>query len=502
MDRLSGVDYLMLAIEDSSPGVYMHMAGLTTLDPTGAPEFGFERFRAFVHERMPLVPRLRRRLQMVPFGIDFPIWVDDPAFDPDNHIHRVAVPAPGGDRELSELVCSLQPHKLDRRRPLWEFWFIEGLAQGRVGLYSKIHHAMFDGIAMMAQALYNTDPDNPAPLSPPGGPEVAEPERSGAELFGLGVVRLAGSPARAARLVDQSARQLATLASRREGMPMIRRSPRVFWNEPSTGAGAAWAFGSLPLQEVKRIGKYFGVTVNDVLVSVVAGALRAYLSDRAALPKPSLTAMVPASVRTEGMTAGNMVGNLVTGINVQIASDIADPVERLHAVHANLDKAKATMRALRRHHVTGISELLTPALSSLLFSATSGVTAAGPVIANTAITNVPGPTQPIYVAGAPVERVHPTLPMMGMGLGLAVIANSYLDRIEYGIPVARDLIADPWPLVDRMTDSFDELASKAHPEASEQNTPATTRRARTGRPTELATHRQGRSGADSAEPTG
>jgi diacylglycerol O-acyltransferase / wax synthase len=502
MDRMSGVDYLMLAIEDSSPGMYMHMAGLTTIDTAAAPEFGFERFRAFVHERMPLVPRLRRRLQMVPFGIDFPIWVDDPAFDPDNHIHRVGVPAPGGDRELSELVCSLQPYKLDRRRPLWEFWFIEGLADGRVGLYSKIHHAMFDGVAMMAQALYNTDPDLPVPPSPLRGAEAAEPERSGAELFGLGMVRLAGSPARAARLVGQSARQLATLASRREGLPMIRRSPRVFWNEPSTGAGAAWAFGSLPLEEVKRVGKHFGVTVNDVLVTVVAGALRAYLSDCAALPRTSLTAVVPASVRPGGMTSGSTVGNLVSGINVPIASDITDPVERLQVVHANLDKAKATMRAVRRHHVTGISELLTPALSSLLFSATSGLTAAGPVIANTAVTNVPGPTQPMYVAGAPVERVHPTLPMMGMGMGLAVIANSYLDRIEYGIPVARDLIPDPWPLVERMTHSFDELAAKAAPEASLRNISATTRRPRKGRPTELATHRQGRSGADGAEPAG
>jgi diacylglycerol O-acyltransferase / wax synthase len=141
-------------------------------------------------------------------------------------------------------------------------------------------------------------------------------------------------------------------------------------------------------------------------------------------------------------------------------------------------------------------------VSSLLLSATSGLTATALVIANTAITNVPGPMQPIYVAAARVERVHPTLPMMGMGMGLAVIATSYLNRLEYGIPVVRDLIADPWPLVDRMTASFDELASKVDPATSEKDTRATTQPLRTDRRTEPAAHRQARSDADGSAPDG
>ncbi len=472
MDRLTGMDWVLLNAENDD--TYMHMSGVVVLDPRGVPGFDYDTFRSFVCERMALVPRLRRRLQGVPFGIDFPILVDDPDFDPRSHVHRVAVPAPGGPHEVAEVVSALLPLQLDRRHPLWDVWYLDGLADGRVAYLSKIHHSLFDGVTSVAlsQVLFDIEP---APAAPPalGDTESSESPRSRVELFARGLGHVATSPVRVAQLVVQSARQLATLARytrRPDAPPLMMRTPHTPWNA-GIGPRRAWAYGHLPLPELKRLRADLGVSVNDAVCGVAGGALRSYLLKEGELPEKPVVAIVPASPRL-GQAGG--VGTVMTAMMLSLGTDIEDPVERVLAIHKAAAVGKERVLAARAHHVTGITEVVPPTVIRALIKAGGNLSVAG--LANTIVTNTPGSPIPLYCAGAPVEA---TLPcgMLGVGVGLTLFITSYVDRLEFGVITDPRLVPDPWSVVEFMRDAFHELQAAAEPGSAEghsESEPAST----------------------------
>ena len=303
MQRLGGMDASFVYGE--TPSWHMHAGALVVLDPSTAPSgFDVHCLRALLEARTGLLGPFLRRLVGVPFGLDRPAWVNDPHLDLDRQIRRVGVPPPGGPRELGALVGDLFGYKLERDRPLWEMWFIEGLEDGRVGLLVKVHHSLVDGArgARLYEVLFDLDPG--APFDRPGTPEIAaERIPSEWEMALRALPRLAGTPLRAAR----TAGHLGGSALR-----MLRFRGSAEWptatfpfQAPPTSLNHAitahrdFAFCSVPLAGVKTIKNVFSVTVNDVVLGICAGALRRYLADRGELPDKPLIAQIPVAVHVD-----------------------------------------------------------------------------------------------------------------------------------------------------------------------------------------------------------
>lgn len=457
MKRLSGMDAFFVSTE--SPTWHMHTAGLVVIDPATAPGFGYERLRDQLASRVQLVPQFKRRLKEVPLGLDRPIWVDDPDFDVSWHLHRVAVPSPGGPRQLGELIGDLLEHQLDRRRPLWEVWFIEGLEGDRVAFLAKTHHALVDGVsgAGLAEILCDLDP-NPAPRDVPDKAEPVERDRSDLELVTRGLASIVASPPRVARFLLQTAQQAGTLLShlrQPQGPPALLSAPRTSFNG-ALGPLRQFTYCSVPLDDVKRVKKHFDVKVNDVVLALVAGAVRRYLVARDELPSSPLLATVPISTRTsehEG-ALGNVLRTMVTSL----ATEVEDPVERLMAIHYSTRSAKEMAQALQAKRIMGVTDVTPPGLVNLAFRAfhLTGMERRGPLQTNVTVSNVPGPPFPLYVAGARIEHMFPIGPLT-TGMGLNATVMSYLDSMDFGLQVDPQLVADPWQLINGVASELGEL---------------------------------------------
>ena len=453
MQRLSGMDSMLLWRD-------AHIEGLVILDASDSPEFGFEHFREYLEKRVPLIPSLHLRVQHVPLGIDLPIWVNDSGFDLDRHVDRATVEAAGSERELAALVSELISSKLDLTHPPWRVWFIDGLADGRKAYLMKMHHAMFDGMGALgiARVLMDPEPD-PAPPPPLPGADTVEPQRSAIELSARGVVNLVASAPRAALLAVQTVRQVRTLVPflRREDAPALPLdAPRVPFNGP-VGPRVSYAVGSWPLEDAKRIKNELGVTINDVVLAVVAGALRSHLIARDALPDRPLLAVVPFSTRTE--EEEDQVGNLASAMTISLPTHIADPVERVRAIRRATQSAKEMTAAVRVHHVTGFTEVLWAPVLAAGTRLLDRIAAVRP-LTNVAISNMPGPPERLYCAGVPVEHLYPIAPLL-MGMGIALIVGSYAGWLDLSVLVDPELVGDGWTIVDDVRESFDELFAAA-----------------------------------------
>jgi diacylglycerol O-acyltransferase / wax synthase len=449
--QLAGSDAIFLSLETQT--THAHIGAVMVLEPVSE-DFGFERFAQQCAERLPLAPRFTSRLREVPFGLDRPYMIDDEHFDVSNHLHRVAVPTPGGLRELGALVGNLYAPKLDRRRPLWEMWWIEGLERGRVAVLSKTHHCLIDGMSGvgLAELLCDAQPD-PAPRARgPAKPRLRrEREPSDFELYLGGLWHSFGTPLRVARYVGQAAnRGLAML-------PYARKSPSLAVPKLSfnaeIGPRRAVAWTTVSLSDVRAIKKHFDVKVNDIVLELCASAVRRYLIAQGELPKDPLVVAVPVSTRAAGdKQLGNQVGSMMIGW----ATDLADPIERLQKIHENTAHAKEMSEALRAREIQAMGDTVSPAVLNLAYRMLSAASATVPLAANATVSNVPGPPIPIYLAGGRIEATYPvSIIMPGMGLNITVI--SYVDRVDFGFTVDPDLVPDPWYLSDGIPIALEEL---------------------------------------------
>lgn len=478
MRQLTSLDAQFLAVE--SPRTVGHVSGLAVLDPTTTPSGRLEVADVcrLVAARLPLLPPLRWKLRQVPFGLDHPYWIEDAAFDLDFHIRELALPPGADDRKLAEQVARIVARPLDRSRPLWELYLIHGLPDGRVAMLTKIHHAIVDGVsgAEILSALLDVSPEgrDDIPAEPTG--HLGERVPSDLEMLGRAAATLPLQPLRALRAAPHTLPYLQALPGTRDipGLGTLSRvAQRVipgipdrdvleFATQPApptpfngTISGhRRFAFGQLPLGTVKRIKDQFGFTVNDVVVSICTGMVRRWLEDRGALPAEPLIAMVPVSVRTQEQfgTFGNRVSVMV----VPIATDEPDPARRLERTHDALLTAKDRHKALPADLLTDATRVIPPAVAAMAARTTLSVMAGTRPPVNLVISNVPGPQFPLFCAGARLEAHYP-VSVIADGVGLNVTVMSYIGHLDFGIVVDREMIDDPWPMIDGLAAELAEL---------------------------------------------
>jgi diacylglycerol O-acyltransferase len=466
MERLGGLDSAFLFFE--TPTMHMHVLGLMLVDPSTAPSgYSFDKMRTYIESRIDLVPGLRRKLATVPFNLTRPYWVEDPDFDLDYHLRRIGVPAPGGDREVADIVADIASRPLDKSRPLWEFWVVEGLASGEIGIISKVHHSTIDGVtgANLMAELFDLEPDAPPRKTPQH--DWWEPERKpgDVELFAKAVYDVAVRPFGVAKLVPGTVLSLGRMLwGRRQrggapGMPAPFTAPRTSFNATLT-AHRKVAFVNVPIDDVKHVKNAFGVKLNDVVIAICSGALRHYLEERGELPEKSLIAAVPISVHEDSAERGGTTK--VSVMFSSLASDIADPAERLRLIAATNEGAKADHEFVGAHMLQDWAEHAAPNTFSLAARVYSSLRIAErhPVVHNLIVSNVPGPPIPLYFAGCRLTALYPLGPIMdGAGLNLTVLSN--LDRIGFGFISCRELMPQLWDLADAVPTALAELVAAA-----------------------------------------
>jgi len=453
MDRLSGLDASFLYLESGAQ--MMHVCGLILVDPATMPGgYDFDTFKAVLEGRVSHIAMFNRKLKFVPGRIDFPVWILDREFDIDRHVHRMAVPSPGGDAELAEVAGHLAGIPLDRSRPLWEMYVIEGLASGQIAVFTKMHHASVDGVSgsNMISYLCSLEPDAP-PLDTGGDPSavVNDREPSDLELIGRGVVATITKPWQAVRIVSPTVKTLVDTAGRaRQGKAMAAplTAPRTSFNGTITGHRSI-AFTDIALDDIKQVKNAVpGATVNDVVLALTGGALRRYLSDRGELPDASLLASVPVSVHGESRRQGR---NKVSSMFCRLGTDVADPRQRIESMAVANANAKSHHQAVPADTLQEWAEFAAPRTFGLAVRMVSGLGLAerGPVIHNLVISNVPGPPVPLYFMGARMDALYPLGPIFhGAGLNVTVISNN--GRMNIGVIACREMMPHVSDLVDQI----------------------------------------------------
>lgn len=446
-----------------TPSLHMHTLKVAILDPPPGDAPAFREIRDAIASRLVLMPPLRRRVVEVPFGFHHPVWIEDPEFELDYHVRRVLLPPPGDRRQLDDAIADIASVPLDRRRPLWRMHVFDGLEDGRMAVLVKVHHAVADGVAAAALLanVMSDGPDGSDEVPEDGWQPEAVPTRS--ELL-AGALRdhvrqLRDLP----RLVHRTQARVRALLRRRSQsrvptpVPVVD-TPRTSFNGALTPR-RSFASTSLPIADVDKVRKAFGVTVNDVVLAVVAGALRAYLLERHELPVGSLVAGVPiAADAAERRLAGNRVSNLFTSL----ATDEADPVRRLRRIHDVTAEAKELQRVLGPETFGAWVQYTPPKPYSWVvrqYSAHRIAERHRPPI-NVVVSNVPGPRTELYAAGARLCELYSVGPVLE-GIGLNITVWSYLHRLYAGILGCRDLVPDPSCIGRAMHAALTELATAA-----------------------------------------
>lgn len=458
MRQVPGADGAFLAAE--RPEWHFHVSALVILDQSD--DFSFEALRDTLLRRIHRAPQFRWKLHDSPVtAIARPYWVDDEHFDIDWHLNHVALPAPGDERALARLVGRLLSSQIDRTRPLWEMWLIDGLEGGRRALLAKIHHAIIDGQsgAELATLLFDLEPRPQADPDPP--PFEPEPAPSDLDI----AVDVAGQaafwPYRVTRLAGQFVRQGVTYARHTFGpAPTTHpfQAPRTSFNGTLTPS-RSFASASTSLADAKAVKNAFGVKLNDVVLATVSGALRSYMADLGDEPEAPLVAQVPVSMRSDGDAH---IGTKVSMMFAAMATDVADPAERLQTIHATTSAAKEMRNALTAQQIMSLTDNTPPAMLGLAARAwtASGLDDEVPPVFNVIVSNVPGPPFDLFVAGARIEAMYPMGPLLlGSGINVTIVSNA--TRLDYGILACPDLVPDAWHVAARIAPAFDELVAAA-----------------------------------------
>jgi WS/DGAT/MGAT family acyltransferase len=475
MQQLTGLDAAFLAMETRT--VFGHVGSVCVIDPSTAPEpLTFERFTTAIEERLALIPVFRRRLVEVPFGLDQPYWIEDSHFDIEFHVRELALPSPGDAQQLAEQVARLHARPLDRSRPLWEVYLITGLEGGRAAFYSKVHHAAIDGVSGndIFAAVLDLAPEG-RPL-PPIPKRAAEEPPNGLGLLARSAVSLAGHPLRATKVTASllklvpgfvSAAASAILPSNGRAsdddallaQPGLR-APHTPFNATITQHRRV-AFSDIPLADVKRIKNAAGLTVNDVVMTLCAGALRRWLTDHDALPATPLVSAVPVSVRTEDQqgTHGNRVSMMFAGL----ATHLSDPRNRLRASHEAMRAAKEQHGAIPASLLADVSQFAAPVLANQAWRLSARLRLLERVNPfNLIISNVPGPNIPLYCAGAQVLAYYPVSAITD-GQGLNITVMSYRDTLHFGLIACRELVPDIGQLAHYLEEEVGVLTKAVEP---------------------------------------
>jgi WS/DGAT/MGAT family acyltransferase len=464
VERLTGLDAAFLSLE--TPSNHMHLILVAVLDPTEAPGgFTAATIKQLIENRIETLPPFRRRVVRVPFGLHHPLWIEDPGFDIDFHVRQVAVPAPGGERELADFVGEVAGWPLDRDRPLWQMWVVEGLEHGHVALVAKVHHAAIDG-ASGVEVLASLVDLEPTPVAvvdrSQDEPWHADRVPNDVEMIGASMVSIARQPVRMARATVHLGKSLARLVTRMRnedvhtGVPFA--APRLSWNVMITPHRQV-AFSTMSLDDVKVVKDAFGATVNDVVVAVLSGAFRRYFIERDELPDRPLVAVIPTSVRSMDE---KQLGNRVSAMFTQLSTDLPDPLDRLAAVQSTMSGAKQIHSDIGGNTLEEWAELAAPAMLARGARLYSQLRLADrhPPIHNLVVSNVPGPQFPLYMGGSKLVDMYPMGPVFD-GAGLNVTAMSYQDRVDIGWMACREAVPDLWRLASEIPEALAELVKLA-----------------------------------------
>jgi WS/DGAT/MGAT family acyltransferase len=477
MRQLTSLDAQFLALESARQSG--HVGGLAVLDPSTAPGGSLESddIKRLMEERLPLLPPMRWRLAEVPLGLDYPYWVEDADFDLDFHVRELALPSPGNNRQLAEQVARIFSRPLDRARPLWELYLIHGIESGGVAVLTKIHHAVIDGMsgAEIMGLLLDLAPEGrelpPAPDNrserPPGDLEMLTRGLLGVPRYPLRLLR--SLPSAVPNIGDTplgvlpgvgTVGRLAGLAQRilpGDNAPESNRlvAPRTSFNGRIT-PHRRFVFGQLSLAEVKAVKNEHGVTVNDVVVAICAGAVRRWLLAHDELPDGPLVAQIPISVRTTEQVG--TYGNRIMLMSAPLFTDEPDPLVRLRRTHEALKVMKERHKALPAELLQDVNHFIPPAVFSRAAQLTFRLSTSRPgrPTWNLVISNVPGPQFPLYLAGARLEANYP-VSVITDGMGLNITVMSYCGHLDFGIVGDRDQMPDLWSLMDWLRDALEEL---------------------------------------------
>ncbi len=489
MQQLTGADVSFLNLETatsfghvSSLSIYGYPDGVADFDP-------YDAWREQLSSHLKDLEPLRRRLVEVPFGLDRPYWIADPDFDLDFHLRHVAVPGDGNPQRLGDLVGRLIGRPMDRSKPLWESYVIEGLPDNEFAILTKIHHATIDGAAgAEMMAIINQPADESADGWKPGR------RPSSGELLGRTAIEYAKAPRKALRLQVQALSTLGRVTQTRtfdeaanairRGLPgpagaAVRRmlgDPKPVDQDrppllptlggPPTPFNAAitahrrFAYRSARLEHIKQIKNASGATINDVVMAICAGALRRYLDDHDALPDQDLIAMVPVSIRTGEET--DKWSNRVSAIFANLPTTEASAAQRVATMHASMVEAKGQFDLIPADILIEMSDFAPPALATRaarLAVRTRIADRTNPPV-NLVVSNVPGPRTPMgLTCGAPLKHYYPVSTVVD-GQGLNITVQSYVDTLDFGLVACRELVPDLWVLADYCIDEITVLAKE------------------------------------------
>lgn len=466
MQELSGLDASFLFLE--TPKIPMHIGGVALLEG----DLDFNEFKQFLSDRVHIVDKLTQKLMTSPLNIDRPHWVEDEDFDINFHLHRTALPKPGGWKELRYLSSRIFSQKLNRERPLWHFTFVEGVdsiaqvPKGSVALISKIHHAAFDGKSgeALMSLLFDISP-KPRPI-PPAKPKPEKQEVPGTlSMLTQGAWNIASRSTQLPGLLWETGKATlkTTYISKKHGinMPTLPFSaPRTRFNE-TVDAERTFNSAILDLARVKAIRKVVAdATINDVILTICAGALRKYLLEKDELPDKPLVAMVPVSTRTEEQK--DAMGNQVSAMFIQLATDVEDPIERLATIHINTIVGKLYQDAVDAKSLVGYAEVIPFGLANIAarYYSRSNINRKHTPIFNLVITNVPGPQIPLYLAGHKLHVNMGTAPILD-GMGLIMPIFSYNGTISISPTSSTNIIPDIEVFTRYIRESANELEALA-----------------------------------------
>ena len=461
--RMSALDASFLFMEDASTPMH---AGGVAIFASPADGFDHERLVRLVRQRIPFVPRYRQRIREVPFGIARPVWVDDERFDVTYHVRRSALPRPGSREQLNELVARLMSRPLDRNRPLWEMYLVEGLADGNFAIVSKSHQSLVDGLSAVDIAQVLLDPTEETVVVP-GEMWRPRAEPSDVELLASAFTELATRPAlafEAARsTVTGTASTAANIGQRAFGVlgavfAMAKMPGPSPLNVP-IGRQRRFATVDLTLADLKRVRAEFGGTVNDTVLAVITGAMRSWLLTRGAPVNQgdTLRALLPVSVAVPGMASDDPGGNRVTAALVDLPVGEADPAIRLQQISYELAQLEEGGHFVGADAIVNIAGFGPPTLHALGARVGSSLSRK---VYNLVITNVPGPQRSLFAAGSRMVSAYPVVPLTkGQALSIGLI--SYDGGVYFGLYADRDALSDVDVLAACLTESMDELLARS-----------------------------------------
>jgi len=472
-DRLTGLDSSFLHLEDGP--AHMHVASTLVF---GGPAPDYPEFRDHIESRLPLVPRFRQKLRFVPYRQGRPVWVDDPQFNLDYHVRHTALPAPGTEQQLRTIAARIFSQRLDRTKPVWELWLIDGLDGGRFAIVGKSHHCLVDGVSGMdiTSVLFDASPEA-EPLAPPD-PWIPVPEPTDAQLLGRALIERATTPAEALRGVRAVLRRPRKVAATViDGLESVGALARAGISAPPSpfnveiGPYRRFAWVRADLSDFKRIKAEAGATVNDVVLAAVAGGLGRYLRARGhATQDLELKAMIPVSVRAADQHGD--LGNRVSAMYAPLPVGIEDPAARLRAISTAMGDLKESKQAVGASILTELADFAPP---SILGQA--GRMQSRQRFFNMVVTNVPGPQFPLYLMGRELQAVYPMVPLAKKQCVCFGIM-SYNGQVNFGLIGDYDAMAEIDSLAHDLSQAIAELQTLAPPQSKSRKRAPTSSRAK------------------------